>query len=256
MKIKNIYLHNFRNDEHFQFIQFTLALVDETGAAALGAVAQNAALIALHRQEDEALKKILKSALTEEINDLDRERDIVFRGLVNAVGSGLSHYSAAVRNAAVRLEIVLDTYGNVAQKPHIEETSALYNLLNELLTNYSAEVETLALTGWIAELDRLNRAVEALIAGRADEGAARTSLVLKEVRAQVDAAYNALTAMVEAQALVSSLGTNAAEAAELYANFVRRLNERIDLMNSALAQRRGIAKAAAEKKKAEEEEIN
>jgi hypothetical protein len=173
MKITNIYLHNFRNDEHFQFIQFVLALTRKVGA--------------------EALKV-------------------------------------------------------VPQKSHIEETSAVYNLLRELTGKHIADVELLDLGGWIAELDRLNKAVEKLLEGRADEGAGRTSLVLKEVRDEVDEAYAALAAMVEAQALVASLGTDTAVVA-MYADFIGRLNERIELLNNALAQRRGHAAA---KKKAEE----
>ncbi len=250
MKIKNTHLLALRNDEHFQFMQFVIALVGEVGAAALKVVAQLAALTALHAQEDEALKKITKSALTAKINEADRARDGVFRGLVDAVRSFLNHYNPAAREAATRLMIVLDTYGNVAAKSHVEETSALYNLLKDLSTTYAEDVQAMSLTGWLTELDRLNKAVEELLEGRADEGAGRTSLILKEVRAQVDEAYATLAAMVSAQALVASVGSDTAAVA-MYADFTRRLNERIDMMNDALAIRRGMAKAKKEKEEAE-----
>jgi hypothetical protein len=245
MKIEHITLLWLRNDEHFQFMQFVLALTKEVGAAALKVEPQNAALAAAHRQEDEALKKIMKSALTAEIDEADRERDGVFRGMVNAVRSAQDHFNADVRAAAVRLGIVMDTYGNLAQRSHVEETSAIYNLLVELTTKHVADTEALDLGGWITELDRLNRTVEKLLAGRADEGAERTPLVLKTVRAEVDDAYGTLAAVVDAQALLASLGTDAAASA-LYAGFIRRLNERIELMNHAVAVRRGMAKAKKE----------
>ena len=251
MKIKNIYLHNFRNDEHFQFIQFVIALVGEVGAAALKVVAQLAVLVARHAEEDEALKKITKSALTAQINEADRERDGVFRGLVNAVRSFLHHYNPAAREAATRLVIALDTYGNVAQKSHIEETSAIYNLVKDLREKYTDDVQAMGLGGWLDELEARNVAVEGLLEGRADEGAGRTSLILKEVRAEVDEAYLALAAMVSAQGLVASVGSDAAAVA-MYEGFVRRLNERIDMLNQALAIRRGISKAKKEDEEAEE----
>jgi hypothetical protein len=248
MKIENIDLTRTRNDEHFQFMQFVLALVRETGAAALKVEPQNAALAAAHKQEDEALKKIMKSALTAEINEADRERDGVFRGMANAVRSAQDHFKADVRAAAVRLGIVMDTYGNLAQRSHVEETSAVYNLLMELTGKHMTDVELLNLSGWIQELDKCNVAVEKLLAGRADEGAERTPLVLKTVRAEVDDAYGLLAAVVDAQALLASLGTDAAASA-LYAGFIGRLNERIELMNHAVAVRRGMAKAEKEKEK-------
>ncbi len=53
-----------------------------------------------------------------------------------------------------------------------------------------------------------------------------------------------------AQALVASVGSDTAAVA-MYADFTRRLNERIDMMNDALAIRRGMAKAKKEKEEAE-----
>jgi hypothetical protein len=253
MKIKEFKLSHLRNDEHFQFMQFVLALVKEIGAAALRVEPQNAALAAAHRQEDEALKKIMKSALTAQIDEADRARDGVFRGMAGAVRSAQDHFKADIRAAAVRLGIVMDTYGNVAARSHVEATSAVYNLLVELTTRHVADTEALDLGGWITELDRLNREVEKLLEGRADEGAERSSLVLKTVRAEVDDAYRALAAMAEAQAMVASAGGDQSATAVM-AGFIRRLGERIDMVNDALAIRRGMARAAKEKEKAKEEE--
>ncbi|MDR2882323.1 MAG: DUF6261 family protein [Alistipes sp.] len=250
MKIKNIDLTRSRNHEHFQFIQFVLELAEETGAAALKVEKPLAALAAAHAREDEALKKIVKSALTAEINDADAARDAIFRGLVNTVKADLTHFGEAHRKAATRLEIVLDTYGNAAAMSHMEETSAIYNLLVELTTRHTEDCETLGLMQWIAELDKRNVAVEKLLAGRANEGAERTQLVLKAVRAEVDDAYRALAEAVDALAKVDSLTGGAAAA--LYADFTRRLNERIDMVNDALAIRRGMA--AAEKAEEEKKE--
>lgn len=254
MTIKNVHLNHLRNDEHFQFIQFVLTLTKEVGADKLKVAAQYSALAALHAQEDEALKKITKSAHTAEINAADRERDTLFRGMTDAVKSARGHFLAEMREAAERIMIVLDTYGNLAAKSHIEETAAVYNLCSDLQTKYQTDATRLALMGWIAELQRLNSTVETLLGSRADEGAIRSSLVLKEVRAKVNEAYRAFTTLLQAQATVASADGNAATIT-MYNSFINRLNERIDIVNNVLAQRRGIA-AAAERRKQEAGERN
>lgn len=250
MKIKHVKLTHLRNDEHFEFIEFTLDLVKDVGAAALRVEAPAAALDADWKREDEALKKIMKSALTAEIDAADATRDDIFRGLTNTVRGALTHFEEARRKAAARVEIVLDTYGNAAARSHFEETSAIHNLLVELTgVKHAADVETLDLGGWISELDRRNTAVKKLLEQRTDESADRTSLVLKTVRTEVDAAYRALAGAVDALATVDALSGGASAA--LYGGFIRRLNERIDFVNDSLAIRRGIA--AAEKARQEAE---
>jgi hypothetical protein len=64
---EKIKLTNLRNDEHFQFIVDVIDLVKSVGAAVLRVEPQYTALVALHVEEDEALRKITKSALTEKI---------------------------------------------------------------------------------------------------------------------------------------------------------------------------------------------
>ena len=254
MKIQSLKLSHLRNDEHFQLMKFVLDLGFEVGADKLKVESQFTALAKLHAQEDEAIKKITKSAFTAQINEVDAERDDIFRGLVNTVLAAQTHFLSDKREAAVRVGIVLDTYGNIAAKSHIEETSAVYNLCNDLTSpKYRKDTELLALSDWLDALKKANDKVEGLLGKRADDDAASTSLVLKEVRMQEDTAYNALMAMVDAQALVATLGTDTTVVA-MYEAFIRRLNERIALLNDALAIRRGIAKAAKEKKKAEEED--
>ncbi|MDR2886542.1 MAG: DUF6261 family protein, partial [Bacteroidales bacterium] len=231
MKITHIRLPRLSNDEHFQLFQFLIALVKSIGAAVLKVEARFAALETLHRREDEALKKITKSALTEQINDADAGRDDVFRGLSNAVLSGLSHFNPALRQAAERLQAVLDAYGNVAQKSHIAETSAVYNLVQELKLKHGGDVDLLGLTPWATELGRRNTTVQTLIEKRADESAARPSLALKEVRAELDEAYRAFAELTDALAVVAR--ENATADAAVYDSFISRLNQRIDLLNTA-----------------------
>ncbi|MDR2882527.1 MAG: DUF6261 family protein, partial [Alistipes sp.] len=205
-KIRNVYLHNLRNDEHFQFVEFVLELVGEAGATVPGVEAQARALAAAHARENEALRKITRSALTAALAAAGRERAGVFRGMADTARAALHHFDHGARDAATRVGIVMDTYGNLAHISLVEATSATHNLLGELAAHRAADVAALGLGPWADELGRLNRRVERLLEERADEGAGRTPLVLKTVRTEVDAAYRALVEMVGARATVASPG--------------------------------------------------
>jgi hypothetical protein len=257
MKIKKIVFLYLRNDEHFQFCTDFINLVNSVGAAKLKVQTQFKAFVDLNREEDEALKKITKSALTEKIAEADHARDEVFRGLTEANRAALNHFTPAVREAAKRLQIVFDTYGNVARKPVAEESSALYNLIHEVTGHHADDMETLNLGGWIVELDRLNNAVQELMSERYDENASRTSLVLKEVRAREDEAYRTITERIDALRIVEGdeievdpdQNDGAVSIPTPWADFIRRLNAIIDRTGDILAQRRGRSSA---KKKPQE----
>jgi hypothetical protein len=220
MKIIKLYLHSLRNMRHFQFFTEFRDLVQSAGAAALKIEAQFAAWLALFAQEDTAINKIVKSALTDEMETADHRRDTAIRGIKQTSKSALNHYWAVVRTASRRLQIVFDTYGDVAKMPLDDETAAITNLLQELKGAYAADVETAGLAPWVAELEAANNDYERLVKQRDSETAARTDLVLKQVRTQADAAYRVITERIEALALV--------EGGEAYANFIHRLNTVIE----------------------------
>jgi hypothetical protein len=236
MKVENLYLHNLRNDAHFQFFTEFRALVERYGAATLKIQPQYQSLVALYNDADTALKKIMKSALTADIHDADKYRDDIWRGMVDANLSALHHYDEAVRKAATKLKIVFDTYGNLAQKPLDEETSGLYNILKDLDEKYADERTTVGLDGWITELRTANQAFEGLMMNRYDESAARTDLVLKNVRVEIDAVYHAIVERINAAIII--------EGATAYTDFVTTLNTIIKRNSDILAQRKGAAAAA------------
>ncbi len=231
MKIQKIHLNNLHNEEHFQFYAEFKSMVENAGAAKLKIQSQFDVFVALYDQEDEALKKITKSALTEQIEEADKQRDFIFRGLADTNKAALNHYNAEVREGARRLQIIFDAYGNIARKSPNKATAAIYNLLQEL-NAHSEEVDDVGtLSGWMDELERKNQALDELIKQRYDESAQRNTLVLKEVRAQVDDAYRAITERIDALMLI--------EGSVVYEEFIRRLNVVIEKYNNTLARRQG-----------------
>jgi len=238
MNVRTFRLAQLRNDEHFQFGGSFQSLVEKTGAVALKIAPQFTIWQSLYAQEDIALKKIMKSALTEKIEDADKHRDRIFRSLADANKAALNHFDTVVCDAAKRLKIVFDTYGNVAQKALNEETSALYNLLADLKSSaYTADVATVGLTSWLTPLEESNNVVNALIESRYDETTARTNLVLSDVRAQIDAQYNVIIELLAARSLTETNPTP-------FVNFIERWNTVVQKYEDAVDNRYGKSAAA------------
>jgi len=244
MNIKGIHTNHMRNDEHFQFNFEFSGLVNRIGAVALKIKPQFDVYTPLYQDEDTALKKIMKSAITAEIHEADKQRDIIFSGMVDTLNAALKHFNVQKQNAAKRLKIVFDTYGNLAKKPLNEQTSGIINMLQDLNGAYKTDSQTAGIAEWAAELASRNDTVSDLMRDRYDETAARTDIVLKEARAKVDKAYRVIVERINALVIVEGLAD--------YEEFIRTLNAVIDKYNNIVAQRYGKGK----KKGEEEEEIN
>ena len=230
MKITKIDTLRLRNDEHFQFYTEVKDLIIKHGAAALKIPAQFEAFLALYDKVDEGIKKINKSALTTEIQKADKARDEIWSGINSMNKAALKHFDPAVQKAAQRLKVVFDAYGNIAKKPLNEQTSAVYNILQELQGKYAADVATVGIEQWAAELQARNIAFGALVKDRFDEVALKTDVVLKEARAELDVAYRAIIERIGAFVVL--------EGPAEYEHFIRALNVVVDNYADALARRK------------------
>ena len=231
MKIKSIHGNNLRNDEHFQFHTEVQELIKAFDAEKFSILKQFQAYQSCYVREDEAYKKILKSALTRDIEAADQRRDLVFSGMAGTNRAALKHFNPDVAAAAYRLEILFNTYGNLAEKPLNEETSAIYNLLQELNGKYVKDAQAAGLKDWIAQLEVENKSVEALIMKRDDENSVKTHLIMKECRLELDRAYTSIVELVNALIVV--------EGESKYAAFVDRFNTCIDRYSQLIARRKG-----------------
>jgi len=234
-----IYLYSLHNEEHFQFGEDLIELITRTGVSKLKIQEQFDAFAAVHSEEDEVLEQIRKSDLTAQMDAADRARDAVFRGLADANLSALNHFRPTVADAARRVQIVLDTYGNIAKRGYAEETGAAYNLATELMQKHEEDIRLLGLDVWAEELLTRNKVVAELLRKRDTEYTGEIDVRMKDVRKQADAAYRTLTRLVEAFGLVAE--AQKSEDAEMYREFVRSLNKLIDRYKTILSQRRGRA---------------
>ena len=235
-KVKKVLL---RNDAHFQFhTEFRDAVVRNGSVRTVPQVSPLwAKYLAAYTREDEGIKRIRKSALTERILTADRLRDDAFSGMAEQVNAHLKHFSAPKRSAAERLKILFATYGNVAAKSLSEETSAIYNLLQDLNGDkYLSDTESAGLLDWAAELGRLNKAFDALIKERdAETAESKQEFTLKAVRAELDGIYDNIVEVGEAHIL---LATESAGAFKALADAFNPVVDRyIKLLNSRRGRR-------------------
>lgn len=232
MKIERTNLSKLRNNEHFQCQTEFKALVEEYNAVTLKIENLfNNSYLPLYAEEDEAILKISKNTFTEARTQADQQRDNTFRGMVDMNKAALNHFHPVTVESAKRLKILFDTYGNISRLPLQEETSAIYNLLQELKGNFSNDVDVLGLRDWMNKLQMDNNAFEALTKESYDEDASKTELKVKEVRTEIDKVFRQIIERLEALMLI--------EGEENYLDFVRKLNVQLEKYSNTLAQREG-----------------
>ena len=173
MTIRKIDLSRLHNGEHFTFHTAFRDMVAAATPARLRIEALFAVFLAVYARLDEALKKITKSEQTARVNELDAQRDRTFRGLVDTVNGYANHFTAAIREAANRVLIVLDTYKNVASMSLDDETAMLYNLCKDLVELRADDVTTLALAPWITELNAVIERADNIASARIGMAKAR-----------------------------------------------------------------------------------
>ncbi len=231
MELNALKLKDLRNEEHSQFnLDFTM-LVTQYTPAALGIELKYPAYQAAFAMETQALNVVQGSVITDELFVADSERDNTASGLTGTIKSALNHFNPEVRAAASRLKLLLDTYGNLATKPYDQETAAITKLVSELEGSYAADVATLGVGGWVAELKARNNAFDSLKNIRYDENGAKPQQNLKLARQETDLAYRAIVKRINA--LIEVNGDT------VYSGFVTAVNQRVEHYQLVLAQRQG-----------------
>ncbi len=229
MEISNIGNYKFRNAQHVQFHTDFSAVVDKYSAAKLGIDKLYKEYVKLFSSEKESLNLVSKSATTQEIGNADIRRDTAFRGVRNSVKVYLDHYIDDTVDAAKRMKILFDTYGNIAYSTYDEETAQITALVGELDTTYREDVKKLNLVEWIKEMNSANLEFDSLKRSRYSEAVSKVDVKMKDIRIDVDEVFEAIVRRVNA--LIEING----EAA--YKPFVKELNARIESYNSTLSMK-------------------
>ena len=114
------------------------------------------------------------SALTGQLDDLEKQRDSLLTFLFATINSGVSLPIAAQSEAAKALELIIRPYKNTQSLPDQQETVVINGLLADLGAD-SAEtaLATLGLTAIVAELKKINDQYAELTAQRSRDSEAR-----------------------------------------------------------------------------------
>ncbi|MDR3133738.1 MAG: DUF6261 family protein [Prevotellaceae bacterium] len=209
---------NLRNETHVEFHTGFNALVLKYTAETLGIKPLYDLYLPLYNEEVDTLDVIRKSELTAEIDAQDQLRDQLYRGFADTVKGNLNHFDPVKRQAAEKLEVILEHYGNIAAKTLYDETAAIEDLHRELLKQENfLQVATLGLGEWLGQLVQASRNLEGLLLNRVDEIAKRPDINMRSIRKEVDTVFRNILDLLEVQVRVNGPDTNKAFLAELNA---------------------------------------
>ncbi len=237
MNILHARLPRFTNEEHFQFQTDFKALVEQYTPQLLNIDAAWAIYQPAYTKEEAALDVIRKSTFTDDIARADGNRDSVVWGFENTVKGALNHFDLNKREAASRLLIVLENYGNIRRKSYDQETAAINSLLADLRGNYAVDVMVLMMEEWVNALEMANGEFVSLMQQRYSDEAGKPQYNMKTARTETDAAYRAITERINALTIVNG--------PDSYENFIIALNERIERYNNNVARRTSVPSAEA-----------
>jgi hypothetical protein len=232
MEILDFSLSSLRNEEHHEFQADFFELVNRFASNVIEIQPLFPSYSELFNAESDALNYIRKNDLTDEMMESDFARDTTYRGLFAAVRSACNHFNADKQKAGERIQIVLDGFGNIADKSFEAETTSINNLVSKLTRDYADDIALLGLTEWLDELLSRNAAFVAISNQRYTKESAKTQYRMKEIRLQVDAAYKTIVKKINA--LVEINGPSA------HSDFIKELNLRIEKYTNKKAIRAGL----------------
>lgn len=242
VKIKDFGITKLNNAEYTNFSTRVLSLVKQAGTiepdggSALGIEAEV-------QEEDEELLALLGDIVaqsrisdrTAELTEVDNQRDDLVVYLFKLLRSKKSSPLAAERKAATSLYNLLKPYVGCYRSPGQQETVQIRGLLTDARkAENTANVETLALTNILTELETANDEYASLTEQRTEERAANRLDESKKVRARMDELYDYISTVAFVQSV--------AHPTDATATFVTNLNALIDETNALYNQRIAQAK--------------
>jgi hypothetical protein len=226
------HFERLRNDGHVALNRLFIEEVEEVGPSELGILALYGPYKALVAEEESVLDMIFGSRLTAKIEELDKERDHLYRGIADVVKGDLNHYDPAKRAAAVEVELVLKHYGDVTRRPINEQTAVVYDVIRELNAPANLPLVTLLeLPAWLTALEKVNRELELAMAERFAELSKRPEQRMQVIRKEVDKQLRAILDKIEAMGRTGSPFFNPA--------FVKEVNALMTYYKDLQAQESG-----------------
>lgn len=193
-----------QNGAHFQFIKnISDRIAAETALLANNKVKKAAdMLVDALKEEDRCLALSRKSIVTDDIKELDIERDSLFIGYKSAVRSFLKTSSTEMRKAATELYQSIKDYTIDPRMQLERETGLITNLIDDAEKKFAVQVNLLGLHLMLNTLKEANQKVEKLITDRTDAKSLETIGALRTARRNSDAAYLYLVKTINAVSIL------------------------------------------------------
>jgi hypothetical protein len=191
--------------------------------------------------EKSVLDLVQKNSFTARVNAADEVRDKQIRGFSKVVNGLLNHFNPAVAQAAYNVDVINEKFSDITYLSNEKQTPAEESYIAALKT-VMADITTLGQADWVTEIEATENAFITLVKSRNNEGDVKPAIKMKVVRLETDDTFVDIANRINAFITI--------EGDTLYANFVTKLNNRIDQYNNTIAQRKGIAAAVAKKEAA------
>ena len=230
MFIEKPHLVSYQNEEHFGLHSFVQEVVEEADPVLLKIKAQADAYKLKLLDERIALDQVQKSSYTRLMDLAEGARDQPIRSFFKVVDGMLDHFDLVVSASAYRIKVINDSFRNITRLSDSKQSSAEVSYVDALKANM-ADITILLLTAWVSEIESKEKAFLDLKKSRFNEKDEKTTLNMKEVRVEVDAAYNSIVNRINAFITI--------EGDAQYATLVTKINNRIQSFNTGIAIRKG-----------------
>ncbi|EZH72437.1 hypothetical protein ATO12_23600 [Aquimarina atlantica] len=198
--------YKFRNSEFIQYLTDVKKIVLQRDPQALQVVTQIDALNQQISVMDGVYKKQLGSTITQELEALDKRRDLAIIGIRTAVEAYTYHYDQTKQDAGKDLLQSIDQYGGtIARQNYQTETTNLRNLIQDWSTvsSLKSAITALGLADWAKELGESNDLFNTKYLERNTEYAVDSKVNVTELRDKAKESYTILINHITAHATLN-----------------------------------------------------
>lgn len=164
-----VFLHK---EEIVELLRSTVDICEKNDPVALHINAKADLVKKVIVKLDDALIYEREKEFTKELEELDRNRDEAVTGLRYGFLMNTYHKNQAVKTAAHVLLNRIDSYGgSIARMNYESESAAIYNLINDLETEYvlKSAIQKVGLQHWADHLKTTNQKFRELYSDRIEE---------------------------------------------------------------------------------------
>jgi len=216
MKIMPIKTYRLYGQDHFLFMTEVKSLIASFGSNLLNIDSLFRTFSSFYEQEHSTIQSLGLSPYSAQLlEESDKKRDDYYWAIGLIIKANTKHIDEKIRNAAGKIEKILDRYGNLRYVPYEEETIQLNRFCREL-NKYPGDLGLMHLNEWIKILNDENEVFKDYYNAIKQEMFFLNTGSMKTVRLDVDNYYKEMISKIEALSVV--------EGVKMYEDFIYKLN--------------------------------